>query len=237
MRSRSAPSNAAVDRGITLIDTAPVYGFGHSEEIVGKALAEGGRRAEVIIATKVALDWKDGKPFRNASRTRIMKEIDDSLRRLQTDVIDLYQVHWPDPSVPIEETAGAMKRFVEGRKNPRHRRQQFLSQANGSVPRGGAAAYCPAALQSVRTRSRAGGTTLCRPQQDRDAGLWRALPRSARRQDDGGHEFSGRRSARAAIRNSGRRASSNICRRSSSSIVSRKTITANASSIWLCDGF
>jgi len=98
----------AVDRGITLIDTAPVYGFGHSEEIVGKALAEGGRRKRVTIATKVGLDWKDGHPFRNASRTRIHKEIEDSLRRLRTDVIDVYQVHWPDPNVPIEETAAAM---------------------------------------------------------------------------------------------------------------------------------
>jgi aryl-alcohol dehydrogenase-like predicted oxidoreductase len=98
----------AVDRGITLIDTAPVYGFGRSEEIVGKALAEGGLRKRVTIATKVGLDWKDGQPFRNASKTRINKEIDDSLRRLRIDVIDVYQVHWPDPNVPIDETAAAM---------------------------------------------------------------------------------------------------------------------------------
>jgi aryl-alcohol dehydrogenase-like predicted oxidoreductase len=68
----------AVDRGVTLIDTAPAYGFGRSEEIVGKALAEGGRRQEVVIATKVGLDWKDGQPFRDASKRRIHKEIDDS---------------------------------------------------------------------------------------------------------------------------------------------------------------
>jgi aryl-alcohol dehydrogenase-like predicted oxidoreductase len=80
--------HAALDRGITLIDTAPVYGFGRSEEIVGKALAEGGRRAGVVLATKVALDWKNEQPFRNGSRARITKEIDDSLRRLRTDVID-----------------------------------------------------------------------------------------------------------------------------------------------------
>jgi aryl-alcohol dehydrogenase-like predicted oxidoreductase len=98
----------AVDRGITLIDTAPVYGFGHSEEVVGKALAEGGRRNRVTIATKVGLDWRDGQPFRNASSTRIHKEIEDSLRRLRTDVIDVYQVHWPDPKLPVEETAAAM---------------------------------------------------------------------------------------------------------------------------------
>jgi aryl-alcohol dehydrogenase-like predicted oxidoreductase len=98
----------AVDRGVTLIDTAPAYGFGRSEEIVGKALAEGGRRDRVVIATKVGLDWKDGQPFRDASKARIHKEIEDSLRRLRTDIIDIYQVHWPDPSVPIEETAAAM---------------------------------------------------------------------------------------------------------------------------------
>jgi aryl-alcohol dehydrogenase-like predicted oxidoreductase len=98
----------ALDRGITLIDTAPVYGFGRSEEIVGKALADGGRRQRTLIATKVGLDWKDDKPFRNATRARIVKEAEDSLRRLRTDVIDLYQVHWPDPNTPIEETAVAM---------------------------------------------------------------------------------------------------------------------------------
>ena len=98
----------ALDQGVNLIDTAPVYGFGHSEEIVGRALSAGGRRERTVIATKVALDWKDGKPFRNASRARILKEVDDSRRRLRTDVIDIYQVHWPDPKVGIEETAAAM---------------------------------------------------------------------------------------------------------------------------------
>jgi aryl-alcohol dehydrogenase-like predicted oxidoreductase len=100
--------HAALDRGINLIDTAPVYGFGRSEEIVGKALAVGGRRKRAFIATKVGLDWKDGKPFRNARKARIIKEAEDSLRRLQTDVIDLYQVHWPDPQTPIAEVAEAM---------------------------------------------------------------------------------------------------------------------------------
>jgi aryl-alcohol dehydrogenase-like predicted oxidoreductase len=100
--------HAALDRGINLIDTAPVYGFGRSEEIVGKALAEGGRRKRATIATKVGLDWKDDKPFRNASKARIVEEAEASLRRLRTDVIDLYQVHWPDPNTPIEEVAEAM---------------------------------------------------------------------------------------------------------------------------------
>jgi len=100
--------HAAVDHGINVIDTAPVYGFGRSEEIVGKAIAEGRLRSRVAVATKVGLEWRDGKIFRNASRDRIMREIEDSLRRLRTDHIDIYQVHWPDPLVAIEETAEAM---------------------------------------------------------------------------------------------------------------------------------
>jgi len=105
----------ALDRGITLIDTAPVYGFGRAEEIVGKALS-GGRRSRTLIATKVGIDWKDGQPFRNASRARILKEVEDSLRRLKTEAIDLYQVHWPDPKVPIEETAAAMAELYRSGK-------------------------------------------------------------------------------------------------------------------------
>ena len=100
--------HAALDREINLIDTAPVYGFGRSEEIVGKALAMDGRRKGALIATKAGLDWKDGKPFRNARKTRIVEEVENSLRRLQTDVIDLYQVHWPDPNTPIAEVAEAI---------------------------------------------------------------------------------------------------------------------------------
>ena len=102
--------HTALDSGINLIDTAPVYGFGRSEELVGKALA-GGRRQRALIATKVGLDWRDGKPFRNSSAARLRREIEDSLRRLRTDVIDIYQVHWPDESVPIEETAEVLDEF------------------------------------------------------------------------------------------------------------------------------
>ena len=95
----------ALDLGLNLIDTAPVYGFGRSEEIVGKALADQGRREKAILATKVGLEWVDSKVYRNSTPTRIRKEIEDSLRRLRTDRIDLYQVHWPDPLVSIEDTA------------------------------------------------------------------------------------------------------------------------------------
>ena len=99
----------AVHGGINLIDTAPVYGFGRSEEIVGKALE--GIRDQAVIATKVALEWPDEQVRRNASAARIRQEVEDSLRRLRTDRIDLYQVHWPDPQVAHEETARELERL------------------------------------------------------------------------------------------------------------------------------
>jgi len=107
-----ATIKAALAHGITVVDTAPVYGFGRSEEIVGKALADG-LRDNVLIATKVVLEWHDGKITRNGSRDRIMREVADSLKRLRTDRIDIYQVHWPDPSRPIAETARAMRDLFE----------------------------------------------------------------------------------------------------------------------------
>ena len=107
---------AALEHGVNVIDTAPVYGFGRSEEIVGKAIAEGRLRSRVLIATKAGLEWQHGSVFRNASRARILREVDDSLRRLRTDHIDIYQVHWPDPLVTIEETAEAMYTlFIQGK--------------------------------------------------------------------------------------------------------------------------
>ncbi|MEA3013790.1 MAG: hypothetical protein QOD42_2335 [Sphingomonadales bacterium] len=95
----------AVDRGVTLIDTAPVYGFGRSEEIVGEALAKGDLRRRAQIATKSGLNWRDGEPYRDSRPSRIRQEIEDSLRRLRTDYIDIYQIHWPDPQTPMGDTA------------------------------------------------------------------------------------------------------------------------------------
>ena len=112
-RESVATIRAALDQGINLIDTAPVYGFGVSEEIVGQAVGAAGLRSQAVIATKVGLEWRDGKVYRNATRDRIMREIDESLRRLRTDHIDIYQVHWPDPLVPIEETAEAMRTLYD----------------------------------------------------------------------------------------------------------------------------
>src|ERR1700680_4529577 len=111
-----ATIQAALEHVITLVDPAPVYGFGRSEEIVGRAIAESGLRSHVIIATKVGLQWERGRVSRNASRARIMREVEDSLRRLRTDYIDIYQVHGPDPVITIEETADAMHMlFAQGK--------------------------------------------------------------------------------------------------------------------------
>jgi aryl-alcohol dehydrogenase-like predicted oxidoreductase len=120
--------HAAVERGINLIDTAPAYGFGRSEEIVGRAIADRRLRSRIVIATKTGLEWKDGKVFRNASRDRILREATDSLRRLRTDYIDIYQVHWPDPLVPLEETAEAMQTLFEQDKI------RAIGVSNFSVP-------------------------------------------------------------------------------------------------------
>nr|WP_323807561.1 aldo/keto reductase [Marinobacter sp. es.048] len=107
----------AIDKGIGLIDTAPVYGFGRSEEIVGKGLADG-RRDQVALATKVALNWNDDhdKVWRDATASRIEREVEDSLKRLQTDRIDIYQVHWPDPKTPMDETARALEKLYQAGK-------------------------------------------------------------------------------------------------------------------------
>lgn len=110
-----ATIHRALDLGITLIDTAPAYGQGHSEEVVGRALKS--RRDTAIIATKAGLEWDaQTNVTRNASAKRIHKEIEDSLRRLQTDHVDIYQIHWPDPATPVEETAGAMQALFDAGK-------------------------------------------------------------------------------------------------------------------------
>ncbi len=103
---------AALDKGINLVDTAPIYGFGRSEEIVGKALAQFGRREQVVVATKCGLEWGEGGAWRNASKPRILEEVEDSLRRLGTDHIDIYQVHWPDELTPAQETAEALYQLL-----------------------------------------------------------------------------------------------------------------------------
>jgi aryl-alcohol dehydrogenase-like predicted oxidoreductase len=119
--------HACLEQGITSIDTAPVYGFGLSERIVGEALK--GKRDRYEILTKSGLRWEgtmgvhhfstidnDGKPcevYKYAGRESIIRECEDSLRRLGTDYIDLYQIHWPDDSTPIEETMDALQKLID----------------------------------------------------------------------------------------------------------------------------
>jgi len=101
----------AVKAGINLIDTAPVYGRGHSEEIVGEFLKKEKIRERIVLATKVGLSWEGKRICRNLKRERMLEEIDASRRRLKTDYIDIYQVHWPDPNTPLKETAETMYEF------------------------------------------------------------------------------------------------------------------------------
>lgn len=119
--------HASIDMGISTIDTAPVYGFGRSEEIVGEAIE--GRRDKLEIFTKYGLKWQeekgefyfdtqfnDGSPakiYKYAAKESVIRECEDSLRRLKTDYIDLYQIHWADPTTPVEETMEAVERLLE----------------------------------------------------------------------------------------------------------------------------
>ncbi|WP_458793024.1 aldo/keto reductase [Yoonia sp. MH D7] len=116
---------ASIDNGITLIDTAPMYGAGVSEEIVGKALK--GRRDKVVLATKCGLVWhtqkgnhffdNDGAPVhRYLGKESIIYEVEQSLKRLGTDVIDHYITHWQDPTTPISETMEALEQLKKDGK-------------------------------------------------------------------------------------------------------------------------
>jgi len=115
-----ARSLATIDRalelGINWIDTAAAYGLGHSEEIVGQAVA--GRRGEVIVATKCGLVWDEGSTstYGRLTAESVRQEAEDSLRRLGVDVIDLYQIHWPDPEEQIEEAWAAIAELIEEAK-------------------------------------------------------------------------------------------------------------------------
>ena len=116
-RESIAAIHQAIDLGINLIDTAPIYGLGHSEEIVGKAVQ--GCRHEVLVATKCGLLFprsKDQLPPRCLSRESIFRECEQSLRRLRLDAIDLYQCHWPDPQIPIRETMEALTTLLNQQK-------------------------------------------------------------------------------------------------------------------------
>ncbi len=120
---------AALDAGVTFFDTAPVYGLGRSEEVIGKALK--GDRGKVVLATKCGIVWDENKQrTRNGSYDSILREAENSLRRLGTDYIDLYQMHWPDTdtNAPAEETMRAMEKLVQDGK------VRYVGVSNYSVP-------------------------------------------------------------------------------------------------------
>ena len=116
---------ASIDEGITLIDTAPAYGMGRSEEIVGRAIA--GRRDQIVLATKCGLVWhtqqgnhffdqQDKPVHRYLGKDSIVFELEQSLKLLGTDYIDLYITHWQDPTTPISETMEAMEQLKKDGK-------------------------------------------------------------------------------------------------------------------------
>ena len=127
---------AGLDAGLNIIDTAPIYGKGRSETVVGRAI-QGYDRSKLILATKVGMTFQ-GERSRDSSRTAVLREIDDSLRRLGTDYVDLYQVHWPDADTPFEETFTTLD---EIRKSGKAR---YIGVSNFSPEQlEEAARYCP----------------------------------------------------------------------------------------------
>jgi aryl-alcohol dehydrogenase-like predicted oxidoreductase len=120
---------SALEHGITSFDTAPGYGSGHAEETLGAALD--GQRDRAVVTTKcgiVSRDPRTGQPGRNATRASILQEVEDSLRRLRTDHLDVYLVHWPDQDTPIEETMGAMGEVQDAGKT------RLIGVSNFDVP-------------------------------------------------------------------------------------------------------
>ena len=115
----------ALDEGVTFIDTANRYGMGESEEIVGMALE--GRRAEAVVATKVFMPGPGGMLDRGTSRRHIFLQVEESLRRLRTDWIDLYQIHRNDKETPLEETLGALTDLV------RQGKVRYLGVSTGTL--------------------------------------------------------------------------------------------------------
>ena len=157
--------HAALDSGINFIDTADVYSAGESEEIVGKALL--GRRDDVVLATKAHSPMGKDANMRGNSRRWIVREVENSLRRLQTEYIDLYQMHRPDPDTDIDETLSALSDLVHSGKVRAIGSSTFPAEqiveaqwvATGSRPRSGS----DASSRPTRSWSAASRRLCCRP--------------------------------------------------------------------------
>ena len=185
-----ATIRAALEHGINIVDTAPVYGFGRSEEIVGKAIAESRLRSNVVIATKTGLQWEGGRVARNASRARIMREVEDSLRRLQNRLYRRLSGSLARSTGYDRRNRGRNALAFRAGENPRHRREQFLGRPDGAVPHALRRYMCcsrPIICSSAASRPTccpiAARTTLRR-------WIWRAVPRPAVRNACGRIRFS-----------------------------------------------
>ncbi|MDD4202812.1 MAG: aldo/keto reductase, partial [Candidatus Omnitrophica bacterium] len=106
----------SLDKGVNLFDTAPIYGRGRSEEVIGKFIKNRGVRENVIIATKLGLSWKGPEVYHDLNKKRMLEEIDRSLKRLNVEYIDIYQIHRPDEKIPVEKYAEVMLRFLKEKK-------------------------------------------------------------------------------------------------------------------------
>ena len=170
----------ALDAGINFVDTADVYSAGESEEIVGKALK--GRRDDVVLATKFFMPMGEDPNQRGGSRRWIIREVEDSLRRLGTDWIDLYQVHRPARDTDVEETLGALTDLVQQGKVRYIGSSSYSASADrrGAVDRARARACSASAPSSRRTRcwSAASSSTSCPTAQRHGMGILTYSPLS-----------------------------------------------------------
>ena len=185
----SVDENAAIatirharERGINVFDTAQAYGFGASERIVGRALRDDldHHREEVVIATKGGLRMTGSGLVRDSSRAWLRQGVDESLRALDVDYIDLYQVHWPDPNVALTETAGPRRAGRRG-QDPTRRGLELRRRGDGRVRGDTASGNASAALQLVPPGDRSRRTALHPYTRHRRAGLRTAGPRTADR--------------------------------------------------------
>jgi aryl-alcohol dehydrogenase-like predicted oxidoreductase len=168
----------AVEAGVSWVDTAPTYGDGHSEEVVGRALEPFRAGEEVLVFTKCGRPWRDGEVYFDLRPESIRAECEASLRRLQVERIDLYQFHWPDygTGTPVEESWGTMVELVEEGK------VRWLGVCNFDIPRLEA---CEATVKgSTAWQRTTGAGRRRRSRSRRSRGTWRSSRRSGRSRRD-----------------------------------------------------
>ena len=179
----------ALDGGVNCVDTAPAYGFGHAEEVVGQALR--GRRGRAVLVTKCGLGWDPGNPVirRDTRPASLKREVDLSLRRLQTDVIDVYLIHWPNTDTPFEDAFGALDDIVRAGKVRFVGRVQLHRAADGSVHAGPPRRRRSGRLSPLRPADGAGRVPVLRAPRHRRDGLRASGSRSPHRRVHPGHQL------------------------------------------------